>query len=74
MKRTQEQRKIERLQSQLHLASVNHNVKAKHIYFKHNIDEDSQGKCNILMHRKLPDIDWRQLAESTKKRKISTVN
>lgn len=33
MKRTQERKKIDKLQSQLHLTSVEHDVKNKHIYF-----------------------------------------
>lgn len=69
LKRTQEQKKIERLQSQLHLTSVNHKVKAKHVYFKHNIDEDNGTSSNILMHTNLPEINWKDLAEGTRRRK-----
>lgn len=68
LKRTQEQRKIERLQSQLHLSSVNHKVKNKHIYFKNSIDE-ANDNSNILMRTKLPNIDWKLLKEGTRKRK-----
>lgn len=70
LKRTQEQKKIERIQAQLHLLSVNHKVRNKHIYFKqNNIEDDSTTTNDNLVHKTLPDIDWKELTESTKKRK-----
>lgn len=58
-KRTQEQRKIEKLQSQLHLASVEHNIPNKHIYFgkkEKKADLDKQ-RLDKLSEMELPDVD-----------------
>lgn len=70
MKRTQELKKIERLQSQLHLMSVDYKVKRKHIYFKQNLEDINQeAKYNNLSTKELPDIDTASLTEVVRKKK-----
>ncbi|XP_044259171.1 probable U3 small nucleolar RNA-associated protein 11 [Tribolium madens] len=70
-KRTQELKKIEKLQAQLHLASVDHDVKNKHIYFTKNIDKEelTKKKLEQLSKKELPDVNLDDLAEATKKKK-----
>ncbi|KAJ3665773.1 hypothetical protein Zmor_001248 [Zophobas morio] len=70
IKKTQEQRKIEKLQAQLHLTSVDHNVKNKHIYFtKNNKSSLKEEKFKQLAQSELPDVDLDDLAEAAKKKK-----
>ncbi|EEZ98784.1 putative U3 small nucleolar RNA-associated protein 11-like Protein [Tribolium castaneum] len=70
-KRTQELKKIEKLQAQLHLASVDHSVKNKHIYFTKNLDKDELKKKKLeqLSKKELPDVNLDDLAEAAKKKK-----
>ncbi|RZC43072.1 Utp11 domain containing protein [Asbolus verrucosus] len=70
-KRTQELKKIEKLQAQLHLSSVDHQAKNKHIYFAKNIDktELKMNKLAQLAKQELPEVDLDDLAESSKKKK-----
>lgn len=64
-KRTQESRKIEKLQSQLHLTNVNHNIKNQHITFeKEKVAED-----NNLTHPELEHVNEDVLNEITEKQK-----
>lgn len=69
-KRTQEQRKIEKLQAQLHLTSVDHNIKNTHIYFgkKQREDNSEEKRLEQLSQFELPDIDAEVLLKSSKKR------
>ncbi|KAF2900884.1 hypothetical protein ILUMI_05289 [Ignelater luminosus] len=73
LKRTQESKKIERLQAQLHLSSVNHQVKNKHIYFPKNHEKVDQKNgaqdLEFLANVELPDVDVEALKEVSKKRK-----
>jgi U3 small nucleolar RNA-associated protein 11 len=70
-KRTQEVKKIEKLQAQLHLADVGHSIKNKHIYFGKNIDkvELKKKKLEQLAKTELPSVDLDDLAEAAKKKK-----
>lgn len=68
-KRTQELKKIEKLQAQLHLTSVNIEKNNKHIYF----DKDKKKKAeertfNNLMQTELPDVDEKTLFKNAAKR------
>ncbi|XP_060525877.1 probable U3 small nucleolar RNA-associated protein 11 [Cylas formicarius] len=69
-KRTQEQKKIEKLQAQLHLTSVNHKFKNKHIYFGKRGDKakSEQAALDILAITELPDIDIEDLQKSARSR------
>lgn len=67
LKRTQETKKIEKLQAQLHLSSVNHKEKNKHIRFE-KIAKENDDFSNLLKYD-IPDIDVNGLIESTEKRK-----
>lgn len=69
-KRTQELKKIEKLQAQLHLASVGHGVKNKHVYFtKQDKGELKKKKLEQLGKNELPDVDLDELAAAAKKKK-----
>lgn len=72
LKRTQELKKIERLQAQLHLQSVNFKSKNKHTYFKNNMKDNagpSTSQLENLTKVELPDIDLEELTQATQKRK-----
>lgn len=70
MKRTQEQRKIEKLQAQLHLTSVEAKTKRKHLYFKNNLEtSDIQRNSPEVMLEEIPDFDVNELMKMTQKRK-----
>lgn len=58
-KRTQEHKKIEKIQSQLHLTSVDHNIKNNHIYFDNGEVKTETEKARLakLSETELPDID-----------------
>jgi len=73
LKRTQEFKKVERLQSQLHLTSVSQKPQNKHKYFSKSYENDkraSAGKrLEYLANIELPDVDVEALKEAAKKRK-----
>lgn len=56
-KRTQEQRKIEKLQATLHLTSVEHNIKNKHIRFDKKNSTVEGDQLKRLATIKLPDVE-----------------
>lgn len=56
-KRTQEQRKIEKLQATLHLTSVEHNIRNKHIHFEKNNSTVEGEQLKRLAKIKLPDVE-----------------
>lgn len=69
LKRTQELKRIEKLQAQLHLTSVKHKVKNKHLRFEKNLEEDSKDpQINFLCKTQLPDIDRNELAAAARRR------
>ncbi|CAH1114565.1 unnamed protein product [Psylliodes chrysocephalus] len=68
-KKTQELKKIEKLQSQLHLPSIDIGKKNNHIYFdKKKKREASDRILNYLMENELPDVSERDLKSSANKR------
>lgn len=68
-KKTQELKKIEKLQSQLHLPSIDIGKKNNHIYFdKKKKREASYRILNYLMENELPDVSERDLKSSANKR------
>ena len=72
MKRNQEAKKIERLQSQLHLSGININKRNKHKYFGDNLEEvprkrNSTNEC--LKKSLLPDVDLLTLKQAAVTRK-----
>lgn len=68
-KRTQELRKIEKLQSGLHLTSVDLSKKNKHIFFdKIKKKEAEERTINLLMQNELPDVNEKVLVKSATKR------
>ncbi|KAF7281632.1 putative U3 small nucleolar RNA-associated protein 11 [Rhynchophorus ferrugineus] len=68
-KRTQEHKKIEKIQAQLHLASVDHKVKNTHIYFDNEVKAKTEKvRLEKLSQEELPDIDPQTLQKSSKKR------
>lgn len=68
-KRTQELKKIEKLQAQLHLTSVNIEKKNKHIYFDNAKKKETEERTlNLLMQKELPDVDENTLVKSANKR------
>lgn len=70
LKRTQEMKKIEKLQSQLHLTSVNVEKQNNHIYFDKKIKHESEKRnLELLMQKELPDIDEKVLVKNANKRK-----
>ncbi|KAB0802129.1 hypothetical protein PPYR_04315 [Photinus pyralis] len=70
-KRTQEQKKIERLQAQLHLSSVNQNIANSHKRFKRNTTDTSLVKNNLehLCNFKIPDVNITRLKNAAITRK-----
>ncbi|CAH1961387.1 unnamed protein product [Acanthoscelides obtectus] len=69
-KRTQELKKIEKLQAELHLTSVDVLKKNKHIYYDKEVKKQAEERTlQHLMEQELPDVDENTLAESAKKRK-----
>ncbi|XP_018579243.1 probable U3 small nucleolar RNA-associated protein 11 [Anoplophora glabripennis] len=69
-KRTQELKKIEKLQAQLSLSSVELQPKNKHIFFdKRKKEESEQRKLQFLAEKELPDIDVDTLVKSAQKSK-----
>ncbi|CAG9772926.1 unnamed protein product [Ceutorhynchus assimilis] len=70
-KRTQEQRKIEKQQAQLHLTSVDHNITNTHIRFEKNKDKNKKlnsYKLEKLSEIELPDVDPASLQKSARTR------
>lgn len=69
-KRTAEMKKIEKLQAQLHLANVDHNVRNKHIYFDKKFKEEREKEdLERLAKFELPDIDVNKLQDTVNRRK-----
>lgn len=70
-KRTQELKKIEKLQAQLHLTSINHQSQNKHTYFTENLDESykQENTLSKLVQEELPDVDIDALQEAVKQQK-----
>lgn len=68
-KRTQEFKKIEKLQAQLHLTSVDIEKKNKHIYFDTEKKREAEERTlNFLMCKELPDVDEKTLIKNATKR------
>ncbi|ERL87241.1 probable U3 small nucleolar RNA-associated protein 11 [Dendroctonus ponderosae] len=69
-KRTQEQRKIEKLQSQLHLTSVEHNIENKHMYFEKSAErvDPEKERHQRLATVELPDVNLKALEKATRTR------
>ncbi|XP_019871191.1 probable U3 small nucleolar RNA-associated protein 11 [Aethina tumida] len=69
LKRSEERKRIEKLQAQLHLTNVDHMVQNKHIYFD-GVDKKQvkKKKLELLSEVHLPDVDVESLAASTRKR------
>ncbi|XP_066254017.1 probable U3 small nucleolar RNA-associated protein 11 [Euwallacea similis] len=65
-KRTQEQRKIEKLQAQLHLTSVDHVTENKHIFFDKKKKTSLGVNVDKLSTVELPDIDPETLEKSAR--------
>ncbi|KAK4883577.1 hypothetical protein RN001_006896 [Aquatica leii] len=66
LKRTQERKKIERLQAQLHLSSVNQGIKNRHKYFeKKPITNQNEHLANV----ELPEVNVSALQQGNKYRK-----
>ncbi|KAJ8953349.1 hypothetical protein NQ314_007358 [Rhamnusium bicolor] len=71
-KRTQELKKIDKLQAQLHLSSVELKAKNKQFYFDKNMKKDAERrKLELLGEKELPDLDLDNLVNSAKKRKAA---
>lgn len=69
-KRTQEMKKIEKLQAQLHLSSVDLKNKSKHIYFdKACENEVKRRSLEYLGNKELPNINYKDLEEAAKQKK-----
>ncbi|KAJ8984642.1 hypothetical protein NQ317_009870 [Molorchus minor] len=69
-KRTQELKKVEKLQAQLHLSSVDLGTKNKHIYFDKNSKREAEKRTlELLAEKQLPDIDEDTLLKMARKRK-----
>ncbi|CAH0554016.1 unnamed protein product [Brassicogethes aeneus] len=71
MKKTEEHKRIEKLQSQLHLSSVANKMQNKHIYFDGPLSKKQKKRREMeqLATMELPDVDLESLVESTRKRK-----
>lgn len=67
-KRTQETRKIEKLQAQLHLTDVSEKQYKKHVYFSENFGTD-YNKEESVGSKIIPDIDVEALTAAAKKKK-----
>lgn len=74
-KRRQETRKIEKIQSQLHLANTNCKIKNNHMRFLKNAnnkyvhDDIEEGCIDQLTNSNLVDVNLKILAEATKSRR-----
>ncbi|XP_017783319.1 PREDICTED: probable U3 small nucleolar RNA-associated protein 11 [Nicrophorus vespilloides] len=69
-KRTQEQRKIDKLQSQLHLTSVSLQVQRSHKVFPKNLEsEEKKEEPDYLATTSLPDVDIKALTSATETQK-----
>lgn len=69
LKRTQEMKKIEKLQSQLHLTSVKIDKQNQHVYFdKEKKKEAERRNIELLMQNELPDVDEKSLVKNATKR------
>nr|CAI5854293.1 unnamed protein product [Callosobruchus analis] len=69
-KRTQELKKIEKLQAQLHLTSVEFTKKNKHIYYDKEAQKQAEERnLQHLMDQELPDVNEDMLVKSADKRK-----
>ncbi|CAH1155219.1 unnamed protein product [Phaedon cochleariae] len=69
-KKTQEMKKIEKLQSHLQLASVDMNKTNKHIYFDKGKKLEAQRRTlKLLSEKELPEVDEHALQQSAKTRK-----
>ncbi|KAG5892652.1 hypothetical protein JTB14_025446 [Gonioctena quinquepunctata] len=69
-KKTIELKKIEKLQAQLHLPSIDVISRNNHIYFDKDIKKEAERKkLQLLMEKELPEVDEHSLVESAKKRK-----
>lgn len=69
-KRTQERKKIERLQAKLHLSSVQIDTRNKHTFFSKKAAKEAEEKrLEALAREELPDLDVDALEEATKKSK-----
>lgn len=69
LKRTQEQKKIEKLQAELHLTSVDSVKKNKHIYFKNNLAFESDQRKAKEQIKEIPDFDLDELAHAVQLKK-----
>lgn len=67
LKRNQERKKIEKLQAQLHLMSVENKKKNQHIYFKNNLEKDES--TQRLKEIEVPDFNLDDLAKAVEKKK-----
>ncbi|XP_044757431.1 probable U3 small nucleolar RNA-associated protein 11 [Coccinella septempunctata] len=69
-KRNQERKKIEKLQAQLHLISIDMEPVNKHIYFDKEAEKAAENRLNKnLLDKELPDIDEHALIKSTNQKK-----
>lgn len=70
-KRTQEMKKIEKLQAQLHLTGINHRKRNKHVYFNENLDANytENNLLTKLTTEELPDINLDLLEDAVKNKK-----
>ncbi|KAJ8917217.1 hypothetical protein NQ315_012709 [Exocentrus adspersus] len=69
-KRTHELRKIEKLQAQVSLCSVDLQSKNKHIYFdKSKKEEAKRNTVEMFAQKELPDVDFDALAASAQQSK-----
>ncbi|XP_018335668.1 probable U3 small nucleolar RNA-associated protein 11 [Agrilus planipennis] len=68
-KRTEEQKKIEKLQALLHLSNVDCKPKNKHLIFVKNLEDDDSYKtnCEYLKKIEIPTIDSETFNKVTKK-------
>lgn len=68
-KRTQELKKIEKLQALLHFPSVEVGKKTKHIYFDKETEKEAKERTlKLLMETELPDVDKGTLIKNANKR------
>nr|XP_023013224.1 probable U3 small nucleolar RNA-associated protein 11 [Leptinotarsa decemlineata] len=69
-KRTQELNKIEKLQAQLHLPSIEFESTNSHIYFDKEMKKEAEKRSlELLMEKELPEVDEGMLMASARKRK-----
>lgn len=67
LKRNQEQKKIEKLQAELHLTSIDNKKKNKHIRFKNNLESIPRTQTHIATE--VPDFDPNALANAVQRKK-----